>query len=438
MKFNFYLANTDAEETSVYLFIRSGATMKGVRNTIKINTGFRIKPKYWNKDQQQVRRGTSGEAQINAGLSKARTAALLVHNRLLTEGRKVSMEQLEKEIRAELSGKIIDERPGFWTALDAFTATKETDRSRSTVHKYRNLKRLLLEYCEKKRETITFDTIDEVFYEKLKYYFVKEVVVEVSQSGEKKRGYVNTTSNKNFKLLKSFLSWAVKRGLTENKKYLDFEYMQEHEPDVIYLEQDELFKILYLDFNTGSRINQTVEAYERARDLFCFACFTGQRWSDIERISWDQIKGNTWTLLQEKTGTEVRVELNEFALDILGKYKNEPYPLPKVSGQKVNDHIKEIARIAGVNETVSKTVNKGKERVKETGPKYEFISFHDARATFITNSLMNGMRIESVMKITGHRDYKAMRPYIKITEKHTANEMNRVWNKKNMNILKVV
>ena len=70
---------------------------------------------------------------------------------------------------------------------------------------------------------------------------------------------------------------------------------------------------------------------------------------------------------------------------------------------------------------------RGAEKVEFIEPKYKFIGTHTARRTFVTLSLEKGMRPETVMSITGHKDYNTFKKYIKLTDKVKLAEMNNIW-----------
>ena len=57
--------------------------------------------------------------------------------------------------------------------------------------------------------------------------------------------------------------------------------------------------------------------------------------------------------------------------------------------------------------------------------KWELITTHCGRRTFIVNALFLGIPAEVVMKWTGHADYKAMKPYVAIVDQLKAKEMNK-------------
>ena len=99
--------------------------------------------------------------------------------------------------------------------------------------------------------------------------------------------------------------------------------------------------------------------------------------------------------------------------------------LPVISNQKMNDYIKELAELAGINEPVHETYYVGAKRIDTVTPKYELLSTHAGRRTFICYALSIGIPIQIVMKWTGHSDYKSMKPYIDVINELKANEMKK-------------
>ena len=91
----------------------------------------------------------------------------------------------------------------------------------------------------------------------------------------------------------------------------------------------------------------------------------------------------------------------------------------------MNDYLKELAKLAEINEFVTQTYYKGNERIEEVMPKYAMLSTHAGRRTFVCNALALGIPPQVVMKWTGHSDYKAMKPYIDIANEIKANAMKK-------------
>ena len=83
----------------------------------------------------------------------------------------------------------------------------------------------------------------------------------------------------------------------------------------------------------------------------------------------------------------------------------------------MSENIKLICKRVGICSPTSISYYKGNERIDETHPKWELISTHTARRTFICNALEMGIPPNIVMKWTGHSDYQAMKPYIDICDR---------------------
>jgi integrase len=166
---------------------------------------------------------------------------------------------------------------------------------------------------------------------------------------------------------------------------------------------------------------------ERVRDIFCFGCFTGLRYSDISRLRKEHIKGREINMVSEKTTEHLNIPLNNYTSSILKKYN---YALPVISIQKANDFLKDAGKLAKIEESVILTKFRGVAEIQIKKPKYEFLTTHAARRTFVTLSLEKGMRPETVMSITGHKEYRTFKKYIKITSKVKLIEMKKIWDTK--------
>ena len=97
--------------------------------------------------------------------------------------------------------------------------------------------------------------------------------------------------------------------------------------------------------------------------------------------------------------------------------------LPIISNQRMNEYLKELGEICGLNNPITDTYYKGSQRIDNVLPKWQMIGTHTGRRTFICNALMLGISPQIVMKWTGHSDYKAMKPYIDIADAAKAEAM---------------
>lgn len=168
---------------------------------------------------------------------------------------------------------------------------------------------------------------------------------------------------------------------------------------------------------------------ERVRDVFLFCCFTSLRYSDAYNLRRSDVKSDHIEITTVKTADSLTIELNDHSRAILEKYKDVHFrgdkALPVISNQKMNDYLKELGELAGIDELIRETYYKGNERIDEVTPKYALLGTHAGRRTFICNALSMGIPAHVVMKWTGHSDYKAMKPYIDIADDIKANAMSK-------------
>ena len=171
------------------------------------------------------------------------------------------------------------------------------------------------------------------------------------------------------------------------------------------------------------------QSLDRVRDVFLFQCFTGLRYSDVYNLRRSDIKEDHIEVTTIKTSDSLVIELNKHSKAILEKYQDVVFEhdkaLPVITNQKMNEYLKELAELAGINEPIRQTYYKGNERIDEVTPKYALLGTHAGRRTFICNALALGIPPQVVMKWTGHSDYKAMKPYIDIADDIKASAMSR-------------
>ena len=234
----------------------------------------------------------------------------------------------------------------------------------------------------------------------------------------------NSTIGKQLSFLKWFLRWAFKKGVHQNNAYDSYKpKLKSTQKKIIFLTWEELNKLREFEIPAAKR------ALDRVRDVFLFQCFTGLRYSDVFNLRRSDIKGDHIEVTTVKTSDSLIIELNNHSKAILDKYKDVAFEddkvLPVITNQKMNDYLKELAELAGIDEPVRQTYYRGNERIDEVTPKYALLGTHAGRRTFICNALALGIPPQVVMKWTGHSDYKAMKPYIDIADDIKANAMSK-------------
>lgn len=210
-----------------------------------------------------------------------------------------------------------------------------------------------------------------------------------------------------------FLRWAEKTGRV--KKAPNYVAHVKAVPRrVIYLNQDELMTV----YNS----HPLNFALQRVRDLFCFCCFTGLRFSDAISLKGYNIKDDCIRLVSKKDTEDLTIELNKYSRAILERApitleeRMAGYVLPHYTNiGAYNIQLRNLAKYCGIDEAIHIVFYRGGQRVEETKPKYDLISSHTGRKTFICTALSHGVSPNIVMKWTGHSSYDAMKPYIDVT-----------------------
>ena len=389
---------------------------------IEFTTGYRIDSAKWDADKQRVKNGCSNKlkqsaSEINASLLEYYTEIQSIFKRFEVEDVMPTPEQIKEAFNA--LHKPVSEEPkpkkealpcDFFQVFDDFVEDcgRQSNWTDSTFEKFAAVKNHLTNF----REGLTFEFFDERGLNDYVGYLrdVKEMR--------------NTTIGKQLSFLKWFLRWAFKKGVHQNNAYDSYKpKLKSTQKKIIFLTWDELNRLREF------KIPSNKQALERVRDVFLFQCFTGLRYSDVFNLRRSDIKGDHIEVTTIKTSDSLIIELNNHSKAILDKYKDVAFEddkvLPVITNQKMNDYLKELAEMAGIDEPIRQTYYKGNERIDEITPKYALLGTHAGRRTFICNALALGIPPQVVMKWTGHSDYKAMKPYIDIADDIKANAMSK-------------
>ena len=387
---------------------------------IEFTTGYRIDAAKWDTDKQRVRNGCTNKlkqsaSEINASLLGYYTEVQEIFKKFEVEEIMPTPEQIKEAFNA-LHKPIEEVNPrkstpnAFYKVFDEFVRDcgRQNDWTDSTYEKFAAVKNHLMNF----RDGLTFDFFDEKGLNDYVTYLrdVKEMR--------------NSTIGKQLSFLKWFLRWAFKKDVHQNNAYDSYKpKLKSTQKKIIFLTWEELNKLREFEIPAAK------QALDRVRDVFLFQCFTGLRYSDVFNLRRSDIKGDHIEVTTVKTSDSLIIELNKHSKAILDKYKDVAFEddkvLPVITNQKMNDYLKELAELAGIDEPVRQTYYRGNERIDEVTPKYALLGTHAGRRTFICNALALGIPPQVVMKWTGHSDYKAMKPYIDIADDIKANAMSK-------------
>jgi integrase len=195
----------------------------------------------------------------------------------------------------------------------------------------------------------------------------------------------HNTSMKYLSNFKKIVHICIKNGWLTRDPFVGFK-LTKREVERPFLVEEELTRIMNKDF--------VVPRLRQVRDIFIFCCYTGLAYADVEKLTRQEITigidGEKWIWTsRQKTDSATRVPLLPSALEILDRYKDDPQCvnkgrlLPVLSNQKMNTYLKEISDACEITKKMT---------------------FHTARHTFATTvTLTNGVPIETVSKMLGHR-----------------------------------
>lgn len=391
------------------------------KNEVAFSVGYTIDSLKWDSAKQMVRTNTTHL--INGKTVYAREINNSIRNILASVEEVFTEYSLHDAIPASADLKqlvnerlgrgkeelIENETPSLKEIFEEFLKTRalEGNWSIQAEYKYRQIWNQLTG-CDSNIELETLNT-DKMI--QLTNWYIKY-------------DYCNRTIQKQFKILKSFLRWISKNGYTIQPGVLEFKPKLKVIPKTVTsLKFKELMHFYHYEYPREK------EYLSKARDMFCFMAFTSLRYSDLAALRPVNIVDGYLDICTEKTDDKLHISLNEYAQEIIDKYSwykgDTVFPVP--SNQKLNDYLKEAAKMAGLDREIVQVYFKGNTRYEDTYKFWEQISCHDARRTFVCCSLALGIPTSVVMSCTGHSDYESMRPYIEVADETQKMQMEK-WN----------
>ena len=269
----------------------------------------------------------------------------------------------------------------------------DVDRTIHSLLRYQTLRRdLSLFVCQNyKVRDIPLAELDQSFAEKFAAY-LKHL-----------KGLADTTVSIEIKSLKHIIKKAFNDGQTDKNPFAYYYYVAE-QPEIEYLTEEDINRLI------NGKVRQ--QRQDRTRDMFLFCCFTGLSYADLAKLTYDELTqtpdGEWWiTSIRQKTKVAFTVKLLPVAKAILEKYRiptnrfnrlspgNSDKVFPVASLKSSDASLKHIARQCGIAKN---------------------LKFHIARHTFATTvTLMNGIPLETVSKMLGHKYTTTTQIYAKVT-----------------------
>lgn len=267
--------------------------------------------------------------------------------------------------------------------------------SPETIKGYRHSRDLLKRYCP----AMSFHSMNEQWYDDMVTHYNKQ-------------DYAVNSIGKIVKNLRVFAKAAKDRKYHDNEVYKKFDVPTEETKDT-FNTLEELTRLHDHNFP-----NKTLDL---VRDWFLIDSFTGLRIGDIKLLNQENLSSDgLLRLANEKTDVTVIIPLHRFVRQILKKHGGFPR---KISDQKMNENIKIIGELCKIDSPFLYTVTRGGKRVDHHLKKWEMMSNHTARRSFITNLLIEGVSDSDVMKLAGIKRHATLMKYKKESEEEIARRM---------------
>lgn len=279
-----------------------------------------------------------------------------------------------------------------------------------SIKEYKTVANHLKAFENTVKKQITFENIDTTILKQFRNFLIDV------------KGMNNTTVAKQLSTLKTLLNYArTEYKINVNQDYRDFKVSRKDaNHEVIVLTKEEFQSLINLDLSENKRL-------DKVRDIFVFSCATGLRFSDLQDLKREHIRNGSIKKTAVKTNQALDIPLNKISENILEKYKVQYRPLPLISGQKLNEYLKEVGEKAGIDTPIEKVREYGTKTKSETFKKYELMSIHMGRRTFATLSLEKGIASQDVMAMTGHTPYASFKRYVHVSSERKQAVMAKAW-----------
>jgi site-specific recombinase XerD len=360
----------------------------------EFSTNKSINPDKWSSEGSKVK-GTSEEARtINSHLDYLKNQILQAEKKLIKKDISVSSENLKNELfgLTETKRMLV---PIFQDHNNKIKELVGKEYAPGTLERYTTSLKHTIEFMQWKYN------ISDIDITKIDHAFITDYEFWLRSV----RNCANNTAVKYLKNFNKIIKLCLANDWLDKNPFANYK-SKVKEVERVYLTEEEIQSILNKDFKT--------ERLSLVRDIFLFSCFTGLAYIDVKNLTKSHISygidGEKWIFThRQKTESASKIPILPVTQMIIDKYENHPLCnnenklLPILSNQKMNAYLKEIAAVCEIE--------------KE-------LTFHIARHTFATTvTLTNGVPIESVSKMLGHKNLRTTQHYAKVLDRKVSEDM---------------
>ena len=388
---HFYAKSTKVNAKGQFpIYVR--LTVNGIRT--EFSTKKFIEPNRWLSEACKMK-GTTEEARsINSYLDLLKSKVLDIQMELIHKNLELSIENF-KEL---LFGSEEKQRMLVPIFRDHNNKIKELvgkEYAPGTLERYTTSLKHTIEFLEWKYK------ISDIEISKINHAFITDYEFYLRSV----RNCANNTAVKYIKNFSKIIKICLANDWLDKNPFANYK-AKVKEVERVYLTESEVQNIIEKDLKN--------DRLSLVRDIFLFSCFTGLAYIDVKNLTKSHISlgidGEKWIFThRQKTESASKIPILPVTQLIIDKYENHPQAigndklLPVLSNQKMNAYLKEIAGVCEID--------------KE-------LTFHIARHTFATTvTLTNGVPIESVSKMLGHKNLRTTQHYAKVLDRKVSDDM---------------
>lgn len=391
---HFYAKSTKANANGLLpIYVR--LTVDGKR--LEFSTKKFVEKTKWSNELSKMK-GTSEEARsINSYLDLMKAKVLEAQMELLDRNEALTIENFKSKILGteERQRMLV---PIFQDHNNKIKELVGKEYAPGTLERYTTSLKHTIEFMQWKYNVSDIDItkIDHAFITDYEFW-LRSV-----------RNCANNTAVKYIKNFNKIIKICLANDWLDKNPFANYK-SKVKEVERVYLTESEIQSIIEKDFKT--------ERLSIVRDIFLFSCFTGLAYIDVKNLTKSHISfgidGEKWIFThRQKTESASKIPILPVTQMIIDKYENHPQCLnedkllPILSNQKMNAYLKEIAGVCEID--------------KE-------LTFHIARHTFATTvTLTNGVPIESVSKMLGHKNLRTTQHYAKVLDRKVSEDMKKI------------
>ena len=402
----YYLKNTKATEPTLICF-----QAKYECNRVFISTGNKIHPNEWDfiLQRAKVNKKNVANGDINQWLDKMATEFKSIFRTSMIDGNFPDGNFITQKLQENLNlivKPIIEpiKSIDLFTFIERYIKECEMVKSVATTKSYWATFRHLRNFAILTNKE--FDFVDITI--EWRSAFIKYL---------QGCGVSRSTEGKHIKIVKVFMGEGTERRLNTNYDFRSKSFSKPTEDVIkIFLTREEIDKLYNLDLTND-------KSKEIVRDYFVISCMTSLRYSDVVDIKEENIKGDTIQLVTKKTGQEVIIPIAPIIKKILLRYD---FNLPKAPcNQLFNRILKDVGKLAEIDEPIKVTKTIGGIKKTETFKKYELLTTHSGRRSMISNSILAGISTSAIMLISAHKSLKAFQGYVRIDQQQNASVLGK-------------